>query len=180
MNLDAQLCLRSIFGCHFLFTALVLTGNWPGDSYLFYNAGLLILLIWAEMTPPPDSELPLFKCLVVEALSIFFDVVVMSARYQHNWKSGVDTFALIMAIIHLFGRLPTCFVLFRLREERRSLQYGTAAGGGASTIGGGTGVGGLFGGGTQASPGGYEEFPPAYGGGGGASYGPHDTKPLPP
>lgn len=186
VNLDAQLSLRTLFACHFALTALVLMGDWPGYAYLFYNGFLLALLIWAEITPPADSELLLLKCLGVEAISVLFDIIVMAARYNSIVHSGIETFALVMAVFHLLGRLPSCFVLLRLREANRTLQYGTAAGGGgASGLGGGLGAG-LFGGGaaTQTGPGGYEEFPPSYGAGvgpaaGAAGYG-HDTKPLPP
>jgi len=177
--LDAQMTLRSLFGAHFILTALVLMARWPSQAYLFYNGFLLALLIWTEMTPPLDAELPLLKCLVVEGLSVIFDIISMAACYGNYGWSGVEVFALVMAIVHLLGRLPSCFVLFRLREDRRSLQYGTNnAGGGVSTMGG------AFGGISQPGPGGYEEFPPSYGAGGpasgGAGYSAHDTKPLPP
>jgi len=181
LNLDAQFTLRSIFGCHFLFTALVLFANWPGQAYLFYNTVLLAALIWAEITPPVDSELPLLKCLAVEGVSVFLDVVLMAVKYHGG--GSLETFALVIAVFHLFGRCGSCFVLYRLREERRGLQYGTAAGGGGggATVGGGGG-GSIFGA-SPTGPGGYEEFPPSYGAGGGppaGAYSAHDTRPLPP
>ena len=80
-NLDHQALLRTIFGGHFLLTCMVLMASWPPFAYVFYNSFLLAGLLWALSIPAVNCELPLLKCIFVDAVSVLLDILVMWSSY---------------------------------------------------------------------------------------------------
>ncbi|XP_071454546.1 type-1 angiotensin II receptor-associated protein [Hetaerina americana] len=141
--------VKVIFLVHFILSTWGMQGVWAPHSYFFYNIIFICLLFWALLHK--DSPEPIHMALLVNLISILFDVIVLSSFFPDTYFSR-ERFSVGMAILNLVFRPITSFGLYRISQDRE----GVIGAGGAGFPGN---FGDLFGGGgagSQRSP--YEDI----------------------
>ena len=131
--------LKAIFIVHFILITWGIQGFWSPDSYLFYNALFMLALLWGIHSKESDD--PLQIAVIINVLSILFDVIVLAAYFPASFRSS-ERFSVAMTILNLVIRPVTSVILCRVASER----------GGGDFAGRGT-FGDIFGRGDTVAPG---------------------------
>lgn len=107
--------LKLVFLVHFVLITWGVQGFWSPDSFLFYNSLFILTLLWAIHNKESDD--PLQIALIINALSILFDVIVLAVYFPTNFRTS-ERFSVAMTILNLVIRPLTCVILCRLSSER--------------------------------------------------------------
>lgn len=107
--------VKIIFLLHFILTCLACLGAWESDGMFFYNFVLLLCLIWGQFRP--RNEEPIQLAVVVNVVSIFFDLGLISGNFPPSYWPN-QFYAAIMCIIILICRFGTSYFLAKESQER--------------------------------------------------------------
>ncbi|CAH0563561.1 unnamed protein product [Brassicogethes aeneus] len=107
--------LKVIFLIHFCFIALSLMGYWATNAYFFYNAILILLLIWS--IHHDQLQEPLQLAIVVNGCSIILDVLLLVMSFPNSHEAR-ERFSVAMCILHMIVRPFSTFLLIRDLETR--------------------------------------------------------------
>jgi len=110
-----NLAIKVVFLLHLALTVGASYPLWLPSIYRFYNGILLLCILWSLHAR--DTEDPPFIGASVSGLCIIFDILT----FIFSWPLQPFTtkwFSMLCAIANLFLRPVTCFLLYRLLQER--------------------------------------------------------------
>ncbi|KAK0175154.1 hypothetical protein PV327_008930 [Microctonus hyperodae] len=106
--------LKIIFAVHLILTTWGIQGHWCPQSAMFYNLLFFGCLLWAINNI--ESDEPLQFALIINILSILFDVVTLAIYFQDHYAS--ERFSGAIMIINLLVRLISSKYLLKIGRAR--------------------------------------------------------------
>ncbi|XP_066596213.1 uncharacterized protein [Prorops nasuta] len=113
----SQCPLKAIFAIHLIFVTWGMQGDWCPQSAVFYNLLFFICLLWAMHHV--ESDEPLQMALLINVLSILFDVISLSICFPpiNNYYRS-ERFSGAFMIINLIVRVVTSIYLLKIGQAR--------------------------------------------------------------
>ncbi|ROT65831.1 type-1 angiotensin II receptor-associated protein [Penaeus vannamei] len=118
-SISRQDRLDVLFGIFFTHLTLIVWSGMCGclgDSFVLYNSILLVSIIWSLQHH--ESEEAPFIAFCLDTLAIVFDIVNMSLNWPDVQTGGAMQFGAAMAIMNLLLRPLSCYLLFRIVQDR--------------------------------------------------------------